>query len=84
MEKLKKLFESDPLFAAMIGLDILSLTFSIIALSNIWLVAHIPLALFEIMYGITIKGAIICVLIALVLWIFYFISEGLPIIKKYF
>lgn len=84
MEKLMKLFESDPLFTAMMGFNILSLVISIIAVLNICLAALIPLALFEIMYDITIKGAIICVLVALVLWIFYFISEGLPIIKKYF
>lgn len=84
MKKLEKLFESDPLFTTMLGFDILSLTFSIIAISNIWLTTHIPLTLFKTVYDITIKGAIICVLVALILWIFYFISEGLPIIKKYF
>ena len=84
MKKLEKLFESDPLFTTMIGFDILSLVFSIIAISNIWLVTHIPLTLFKTVYDITIKEAIICVLVALILWIFYFISEGLPIIKKYF
>lgn len=84
MKELKRLFESDPLFTTMLSFDVLSLTFSIIAILNIYLTAHIPLTLFKTIYDITIKGAITCVLVALVLWIFYFISEGLPIIKKYF